>query len=54
MIESKREHRLRFGMKLGRLTHLLIQCLFIELLCTNFSSGDSSVGNEDEVLAFLR
>lgn len=44
----------RFGLKLGRLTHLLIQWLFIELLCTSFSSGDSAVGNEDEVLAFLR
>ena len=54
VIESKREHRLRFGLKSGRLTHLLIQWLFIELLCTNFSFGDSSVGNEDEVLAFLR
>lgn len=52
--ESKREHRLRFGLKLGRLTHLLIQWLFIELLCVNFRSGDSAVGNEDEVLAFLR
>lgn len=54
VIESKREHRLRFGLKLGRLTHLLIQWLFIELLCASFHSGDSAVGNEDEVLAFLR
>lgn len=54
VIESKREHRLRSGLKLGRLTHLLIQWLFIELLCANFRSGDSAVGNEDEVLAFLR